>query len=164
MTVTLQDLRPLVNKDITFLKKVEEYDWYAEDGMRGTVTDVSWEDESDPNHPVFKLTISFAKFDEYNRARESTNYYDDNGEACLTAREANMYREEDHLYVSNEWQEHFNILGEKDKALFRFYQTDKEANPDLTYVAWLEDIATKALNLQNVVAEAIETLNEREQK
>lgn len=144
MAVTLEDLRPLIGKDIEFLKEINDYDWYGENGMRATVRSVEWQDESNVNDPVFKLHVSFAKFDDYNKAFESSNYWN-TGEALVTAREAGCYKVEDHLYVGNNWAKCLKIVGAPQAKLFVMFQVDKTSQPDITYMAWLETLVLAAM-------------------
>lgn len=145
MNATIEQVRALVGKDVQFTKKIEDTEWYAEDGMRGTITSVIVQDD-DPKDMVIKIGVSFAKFDEFNKQFETSNYFNNVGDACLTARQANMYHVEDHYYAGNDVLEHMIPLDDATATLLRFFETDKAANPDLTYVAWLEKIAASAFH------------------
>ena len=145
MTVTLEDLRPLIGKDIEFLRMIEDYDWYGEVGMRATVLGVYWHDESDVDDPVFKLHLSFAKYDDHNRQFESTNYWDNDGKATWTARQANAYSVEDHLYLGNNWASCVKLVDGAADKLFNLFLTDKASQPDINYVQWLETLVLAAM-------------------
>lgn len=145
MTVTLEDLNPLIGKDIEFLKDINDYEWYGERGMRATVLGITWHDESDANDPVFKFHLSFKKYDDFNRPFESANYWDENGEATKTARESGDYKVEDYLYLGNNWANCVELVDSNAGKLLDLFLTDKEAQPDLTYVKWLEALALAAM-------------------
>ncbi len=76
---------------------IDETDGYEEVGMRCHILSIDYED-SDYIH----LKVSYAEFDEYNKAFETANYHDADGNACLYAREVGAYKTEDTLYVKIE--------------------------------------------------------------
>ena len=142
--LNLDSLNALVGKDVQFTKKIEDTEWYAEDKMRGTITSVHVQD-SDPLDPVIKFGVSFAKFDEYNKRFESSNYYDNSGNPCLTARESNFYEVEDSVYLGRDYAECFTVLDTGTEALLRMFATDKASQPNISYVEWLETLALNAM-------------------
>ena len=81
---------------VTYTKGIEEQEGYGEPNMRATVTAV----ESVDSYGTIKVRVSYKDFEQYNRAFESSNYYDKQGRACLNARQAGFYKEEENIYGS----------------------------------------------------------------
>lgn len=86
MTKLIDELHNLIGRDIEFTDEAGEWDGYEEEGMRATVTGVR------ENHDMVYLDIDYTKFDEYNKAYESANYYDKDNHPTRTAREAGFTR------------------------------------------------------------------------
>lgn len=140
----IEFLTAMKGKDVEFLPKIEDYEWYAEGGMRATIVGFVVQDD-DPTDTVIKVQVSFAKFDDYNRRFESANYYDKNGNPCLNAREANMYHVEDWCYMGNDAANLMKPLDEGTANLVALFAIDKEKQPHITYVQWLETLALAAM-------------------
>jgi hypothetical protein len=106
---------------------------YPETGMRLEVTGGRI-DEPD----VARIEVDYALFDEFNKAFESSDYRDKNGDGVLTARQAGWYKVQEFLYVDPEEEidSYFTILADERKSLVEAYAALPE--PKSTYVAWLE--------------------------
>ena len=127
---------------VEFLPPSGDWEHYVESGMRAKLVKVVNHDpkETDPHYQVWELHVDFEPFDEYNKAFESTNYYDDKGHACLTAREANLYKPQDVIYIGpGQFGTMFSPVDkdlvnshEKVQAEFRREGTQEP------YIAWLE--------------------------
>ena len=145
MTDIYQEIQALVGKDIEFQKGVEKYVDDVDAGMRATVLRVTDEMNSDDSDPCLCIHYSFTKFDQYNRPFEGSEYYDKDGKATLTAREAGMYQDEGTIYVGKDWRECLYVVDSAQGRLFDLFITDKESEVDISYVAWLEIIALDAM-------------------
>ena len=159
MTVTIEDLGPLVGKAIEFLPAIVDSDTYLEVGMRAKVVYVVSIDESDPDDPVFQLRLSLEGHDDRNAAFEMNHsFYDKNGTACLSARQAGVYDKHQDLFVGNNWETVFKLVDETDTVVIMLYKAYKNMNGvDISYVAWLEDfvktsLASKSMTMEEVYA------------
>ncbi len=125
-------LRAGTGIDVEFTEGINDLEVYAEPGMRATL--LSGVDQGDD---CTKVRVSFAKFDEFNKAFESANYFDKSGSAVLTARQANQYDVEDDIYfTATAPVTEFVILDSRSATLMARYKA--EATSGLSYVAWLE--------------------------
>jgi len=145
MTTIHQELQALVGKDIEFLKPVEEYVETVDAGMRATVSHITDDMDEDPNDPCLQIHFTFAKFEDYNRAFELKSWYDNKGNPTMTAREAGHYKVEDSIYVGKDWQKCLKLVDSAQGKLFDLFVVDKKAQPDLTYVSWLETLVLAAM-------------------
>lgn len=145
MTSIYQELQALVGKDVEFLKGVEQYDVEYDVGMRATIISIDDGMNSDPDDPCLQIHFTFDKFEDYNRSFESASYYDKHGDPTMTAREAGYYNVQSSLYVGNNWAECVKLVDPAAEKLFSLFMVDKEANPDLSYVKWLEALVLAAM-------------------
>lgn len=145
MTVTYQELQALVGKDIEFFKPVEEYVENVDAGMRATIIRISDDEHGIPGDPCFQIHYTLAKFDAYNRDFEKASFYDSDGKPTLTLRQTGHYSEEDSVYVGNDWQACIKLVDSAQGKLFDMFMIDKTAQPDITYVAWLETLVLAAM-------------------
>jgi len=74
---------------------VDELESYAEAGMRARIERVERGQDD-----VIRLHLDYTEFEAYNQAFESANYFDKDGQATLTARQAGHYKPQDVVYVS----------------------------------------------------------------
>lgn len=120
---------------VEFGARIEDQESYPEPGMRAYATGYS-PVESD----VCRIQFDFGAFDEHNKALEKPNYYDKNGEATLTAREAGEYEPQGVVYFTptDEMSPWFSLLPTASLALFTEYLKAKESGMALPYVGWLE--------------------------
>lgn len=118
---------------VTFKAPVLDKEGYLEAGMRGRLVAIS-----DEHDDMFQLHVDLAEFDDFNRQFESANFYDKNGRACLTAREAGVYKEpKEWFFVGNDDEIDFCEVEEAPRcALYAEYQKTASS---LSYVQWLED-------------------------
>lgn len=121
--------------NVEFVKGAADYvEAYPEGGMRATILDIHV-DEPD----VLFLRVSYAAFDEYNKAYESSNFYDKDGQPTLTAREANCYTLNENLYVmgADRINRLFTLMGVTVSKLHEQYKAEC-GDKGITYVQWLE--------------------------
>lgn len=123
--------------NVEFVSGVEDLEAYPEAGMRATITSVI-RDHDDED--VFIVGLDFTEHDEFNKAFESTNYFDRNGNPTLTAREAGCYLLKENIYVmsSDETTKYFNLIDRS--PLYQKYLDEK---PSVSYVEWLERLVTQ---------------------
>lgn len=98
---TLADLK---GKVIEFTKKIEDWECYADQYMRARVIGYRYNAHNDtvPSEQVHELFFDYSEFDEHNQKYEQNNYWDKNGNATLTAREAGYYKPQDSIWFGNE--------------------------------------------------------------
>jgi hypothetical protein len=135
----------LPGKEIEFSYRAEDLECYPENGMRARVLNVT-EDKfhSDDDGQVWVVTVDYTDFDSHNRAFESSNYYDKNGNPGLTARQAGFYKETEDLYLpapafhapDEMWESYFVVL---DPMRIRLAGKFKLQGNGRTYIQWLED-------------------------
>lgn len=133
--------RRLIGKTITFKKAIEDAEEYAEPGMRASIVDIQQDMRHAhcvPAEQIWTITFSFAGFDDINKPFETANYYDKNGNPCLTAREAGQYKEVDTYYLPGPdgWSDYFSSA-EEDPGL-TLADEYRSAGHSLPYIAWLE--------------------------
>jgi hypothetical protein len=118
---------------ITFNKGAEDLECYPEANMRARIIGAVVEHDD-----VMKLTVSYAEFDEFNKSFESSNYYNKNGNAVWTAREADLYTITEVLYVMADADvgTAFTI---NDGNIDGLYNEYKETGSTDDYVTWLEN-------------------------
>lgn len=119
----------------------EQVEGYVEYGMRATVLEVVPESGEDG---VYIIKLSFKLFDDYNKAFEASNYYDNKHVPCLTARQAGLYKEEIFLYVMeyDDISKYFRVLDSEYTKLMDQYIAEKS---DLSYTMWLEKKVTQLI-------------------
>lgn len=128
--------------DIEFTAGAHDLESYPEPKMRATLLFVK-DDHHDDD--VMKIRVSYKKFDEYNKAFESHNYWgrialgQDERSASYTARETGWYEVEEDLYVmaTDDISKVLTILDNGPNKLYEAYQADPKG---LSYVQWLESL------------------------
>lgn len=120
--------------DVQFKEKIEEYEAFAESGMRARITAAGERDD------CLEIRVDYDRFDAHNRPLAKPNYYDKAGEATLTAYEAGFYTGQDSLYLelNDDLSEHLEIIESITTSLFDEYLA-ANANGEKSYVQWLED-------------------------
>lgn len=120
---------------VEFTKGVGDLECYPEKGMRATIVGIL----EDSDRDVLKLRVSYEKFDEFNKAFESHNYFDRAGQPVLTAREAGYYHVEETIYVmaDDDVDKYMKILSNGSSSLYDAYVA---AKPDISYTLWLENL------------------------
>jgi hypothetical protein len=95
---------------LTLKKPVFEDCYFSDKGMKAVIlhfVDKTHED----NVAMYEMFFDVEAFRKHNKAREVANYYDKQGEPCLTATEAGMYEPKDFLYVMGDdnVEEYFDL-------------------------------------------------------
>jgi hypothetical protein len=109
---------PAIGSIVKFKKGIHDFECYAEPGMKARVIGITglYTTDPDPQDHVYKLSVDFAEFDEYNKQFETYNYYDRDGIPRLNAREAGLYRIQDDIYMSNPdcdpWLKYLSVLAD----------------------------------------------------
>lgn len=121
---------------VTFLGAVEEFETYAEEGMRARIVGAQLD------HDLVRVTFAFDEFEAHNRTYEKANYFAKYGGPTVTAREAGRYRPEEDIYC--EPGEATRIMRfDSDAALdlYNEYKTAQAAGEgaDTSYTQWLEE-------------------------
>ena len=92
--MTINELRKRVRRGDTviveFTKEIENYETCIDEGMRAIVVKV---DNTD-GYECSKIHFDLKPFDEYNSGFAQSNYYDNKGIPCLSAKEAGQYPED----------------------------------------------------------------------
>lgn len=133
-------MQHLVGKTIQFTSKIEYMEAYPEKGMRGRIVSIDEQDThmDDLEDHVYKILFDYSEFDDFNKSLESSNYYDRNGNACLTAREAKWYKPQEVIYFGSPelwpFEDYFTILDDRQNALLTRFKESGATN----YVEWLE--------------------------
>jgi len=132
-TLVQSGVRPVV----TFRKGVEESETYLEAGMRGRITG-----SRAAHDGLFHFTVDLTGFEEINAGFETANYYDKEGAAVLTARQAGFYPEDglEALYVDADLANILELVPDARTALHEEYLKTR-ATPAETYLEWLENKA-----------------------
>lgn len=130
----------LIGKTVQFTSKIDDMESYLEGGMRARIVSIDEEDTHRPDlhDHLYKIVFDYSEFDEFNKNFESANYYDRNGVACLTAREAGMYDQKDTIYFGSPelwpFEDFFILLSEKQTKLISSFKESGATN----YIEWLE--------------------------
>jgi len=105
----------------------------------------------------FSFVFTVEDYNDHNVVYETANYYNSNGDACLTATDANMHPRRNHMkedvYFTNDdrVEEWFEIVSDDASELYKRY-ADTAADGS-SYVEWLEK---KVVELENEVAALVE--------
>ena len=94
--ITQEYLASLIGKKIKFNEKIVNWESYAEPNMCGIVTKFRFDERNDPVHIIF---VDFSAFEEENHKLQNANFYDNNGNANLTAVEAGYYSPVEDFYI-----------------------------------------------------------------
>lgn len=125
---------------IEFTKLIEvEMDGFATEGMRAKIVSVRHASFAE----IMQVTVSYVGFEEYNKPFEDHTYYDTNGKPTLTAREANLYGDEEEFFIdeNSTWTDYFSIVNTASNNLLNEYSA---SGSKLTYIAWLEQNLVEA--------------------
>lgn len=100
----IHTLAELKGKIVEFTSKIEDWECYADNYMRARVIGYKFNPHGDtiPSEQVHEIFFDFSEFDEHNRKYEQNNYWDKDGNATLTAREAGYYHPQDSIWFGNE--------------------------------------------------------------
>ena len=96
---------------VRFTSKIEDLEAYPEHNMGATIRKMDFVPNAEG---VLKIEFDYSEFDALNAPMESSNYYDADGNACLTAREANMYQLRETIYfdVDTDPFEYLTLMNE----------------------------------------------------
>lgn len=95
----LFDLDMIKAKCVIFKKPIFEDD-FPEKGMMAYLTDIV----KSPDNNCYKLYFDFTEFERDNYKYFKADYYDSNGQPCLTAIEAGLYSPKYSVYFGDmEW-------------------------------------------------------------
>jgi hypothetical protein len=130
----------LVGKFVEFAAQIEDMEAYPEPGMRAQIVSVNADTSfSDPKEHIYTIVFDYTEFDDYNKNFESANYYDPRGVACLTARQADLYRLRETIYFGcpDHWpfENYFTVLNAHQLVLIERFKKSGQKN----YLSWLED-------------------------
>jgi len=129
--IELKEIGVITN--ITFKKKIEDLEGYAEGGMKANILKLTSSHDG-----ILVFTVDYSGFEDYNRNLETANYWLPDG-SLGTAREAGMYNPTETLHVmESDIVEDYLTIDSSDR--FDLYQKYKEYNSDKPYVTWLEDL------------------------
>ena len=121
---------------VEFGPGIEDFECYAEPKMRAHLVAVDFHQDD-----VVLLKFEYSEFDEYNKAFESANYFDKNGEPTLTAREAGYYSIKEDIYVmahDDLQAKMLTLLNSSSLALIAEFKNSGQKS----YVRWLEEQLT----------------------
>jgi len=122
------------NPVVCFREDIGDLETYFEEGMRARLVKI---DKTYDDHCGFVFDCT--EFDKVNVHLESANYYDEHGNPCLTARQANQYNPIEELYLMyNDDSETFFEIIEEDVRSQLFTEYLLDTSVDVTYVEWLE--------------------------
>lgn len=121
-------VRPVV----TFTKSIEDCEGYAEANMRARVTGARFKHDD-----MLVFAMDFSEFDDFNRPLESANYYDKEGAAVLTAREAGYYKPVDDYFLMPDVEAPFAVVEAEQLQLYDRYRASGASE---SYVCWLEQM------------------------
>lgn len=121
---------------VQFTKAVLEQEGYLEPGMRGKLIAFSEEDDT-----VVKFTVDLTDFEAYNRAFESSTYWDRQGKPTLTAREAGHYPKDN---LESLWADETSNVSElaeivSDEGADLYKEFRATGVTDILYITWLEN-------------------------
>ncbi|MHD0644438.1 hypothetical protein ACYPKM_02225 [Pseudomonas aeruginosa] len=119
----------------------------GEPGMRATLCSLR-----DHHNGLGSVTISYRGFEDFNQAFESHDYRDSKGSPTLTAREAGLYKDTEEFYIDIDVATGeigttgapFTVVTDRYSALVDKFQASGQSS----YITWLEEIASKALNVE----------------
>ncbi len=141
----IKDLQQLIASGasvaVEFGPRIEDAEAYPEPGMRAVA--LSYRPQE---HDVCVITFSYEPFESHNKALESSNYYDKQGNAVLTAREAGQYKPVDTVYFTpdDDMEGWFTLVDSAAFALFSEYRASTSADSGVTYTCWLEQQVLRA--------------------
>lgn len=129
----LSYLRTGAHPVVTFKKAIEDKESYAEPGMRAQVVRA----ESTGDDDVVRIKFDYEPFAAHNAVLESANYFDKEGRAVLTARQAGHYAPQEDLYfdLSEALADLLEVESGAAIEVYKRYLADPQGK---SYVQWLE--------------------------
>jgi hypothetical protein len=135
---TFTELAQIIRSGVVFqvqMKKlIESCDSYPEENMRATIAG----EVIDTEDNFFRILFDYTAYDEYNKAFESSNYYDKNGKACLTARQSGYYQIKETLWFRGDSNpnDYFEVIPGSQSKWMKLFM--KERLDEETYAHFLE--------------------------
>jgi hypothetical protein len=130
-----------IGKVVEFTEAALDLEDYAEAGIRAVITKISINhDLGNHQDTVLIVEVDHTDFDDYNKAFEGSNYFNDKGVPCLTAREADLYKAKTRYYISP-----INLPGGHEAMIKLVNSSASELHDEFVtsgqtnYVAWLEE-------------------------
>lgn len=135
---TLPEMNARGPVNVEFVRGVVDLECYPEKGMRATILSILENSDKD----ILKLRVSYEKFDEFNKAFESYNYFDKAGKPTLNARAAGYYNIEETIYVmaGDKVETYMRVLNDNSTALYDAYRLEA---PAISYTLWLENLVQR---------------------
>lgn len=101
---SIHDLANIKGKVVTFDRDIVNWECYADQYMKARVVGYRYNtgNDTEPSEIVHDIIFDFSEFDEHNQKYEQSNYWDKNGQATLTAREAGYYHPQESIYFGEE--------------------------------------------------------------
>lgn len=117
---------------ITFTNAIKGQETCAEPGMRGRIVGVTYRLDC----AIFSVDLE--EFAQFNRPLEARDYYDADGKATLTAREAGQYKEREDIWGPEDGEiQEFTVETGPALALMQHHQSEASGK---SYVQWLEQM------------------------
>lgn len=135
----LLDNPPPSDNMVTFVQEPFE-DGYVEAGMKGKILSVQWTSDN-----CVKIVFDLDPFRLHNKELESPNYYDSNGNPCLTATQKGNVPNTDNYYfdLDDNVEDFFTLSTSK---LWDKYISDVDSKSTMSYTAWLEKQLTESMH------------------
>lgn len=137
---SLEMLSSFIEKAVVFndFKEEDFYSEYIQPRMMADIVFCDICDDSEKDEECsLKIVFDFSKHEEHNGQFETKDFYDDEGIARLSAREAGYYNQREINYISINQEEWPFSLVENNK-LMSLYQ--KRENKTQSYINWLEGL------------------------
>ncbi len=126
------------NPTVRFTKKIEDSGAYFEQNMKARLVEIQ-----DEHTNMCAFVFDIASFKQYNQALETADYYDENGEPCLTATQSNNAPnkvEDIYFMYEDDVADWFDIVDDDTSVLFNHYKCNPAGK---TYTQWLEERVLK---------------------
>ncbi len=123
---------------------VEEFEQYAEPGMRARIKGVVIK-----HNELAEFSVDFSEFEAFNQPFETSNYYDKSGNAVLTARQSGYYIPQDSYAfdLKNDTDLYFEVVEATSLKLYDRYKKRKSVYEPWSYVQWLEHFAARQIGI-----------------
>jgi len=134
---------------VEFFRGIEDQECCIDRSMRADIVDCVLDGDG-----ILHLFFDLGPYEAHNKPFEQANYYDKNGEPCLTARQAKMFNERECVYFSldDDVSRYFRVISEDEGTLYGEYKKDPTAK-DLAYTQWLE---SQVLSTRQALSSALE--------
>lgn len=108
---------------------------FLEVGMMAKIISIKWS----PNDGSWVVHFDISEFDAYNLPLQSRDYYDENNNPTLTAREAGQWGDIEKLFIDDDFSYYFDIV--TNDLLMDYIDSKVE----IGYVEWLENTVNGCL-------------------